>query len=77
VKVFLKPRQRKVEIDTSGLMLKVNNLAAGPWSSFGENMKVSEVPITGTPIRKWMINAGLEGRVSCAIFVNKDQILRT
>ena len=59
VKVFLKPRLREGEIETSGLQLEVNNMTGGTglWDDFGEYMKVSDVSITGTPIGKWTIKS--------------------
>ena len=63
VKVFLQPNKKDGQINTTGLTLKVNNVAvlAGMWTPFGENMKVSELTIAGTPFMKWTIDAGIEG----------------
>jgi hypothetical protein len=46
----------------------VNSLSVGLWENFDEsNMKVGGLSGTGTPIRKWTINAGLDG-------LNKEEL---
>jgi hypothetical protein len=57
VKVYLKPKKKDGDI-TSGLSVKINGVdASTPWKDFGENMKLSDVSIIGTPVTKWKINA--------------------
>jgi hypothetical protein len=63
VKVFLKLRLREGEIGTPALTFELNNMTGetGSWDNFGENMKVSDVSITGTPLGKWTIKLELNG----------------
>jgi hypothetical protein len=59
-KVYLKPKG-KDPIETTGLTLKINNVNAGTWSAFGNNMKEASVSLSGNPIRKWTIDSAANG----------------
>lgn len=71
VKIYLKHKLDEGEINTSSIILNINNIpiSTSSWNDFEDRKNIQEatISITGSPLREWEINAEIDD-------LNRDEL---